>query len=246
MTDRARRDIVLSIVIPAFNEAGSIGSSLEKVKEYLQDKAFTSEVIVVDDGSTDGTAAVAEAVLDDWPLSKVLKRSKNLGKGYSVREGVLESSGGAVLFSDADLSTPIEEADAFLSRLGEGYDVVIGTRAHRDSDIQVRQPYVRETMGKAFNLLVRLFFLPGFKDTQCGFKIFRRTTALDVFRRARIRGFAFDVEVLVLCRKLKYSVSQVPVIWRNSPPSRVRMIRSSFAMLKDLLRIRFSGAGKKP
>ncbi len=238
MTIQTGNEAALSLIIPAHNEAARIGPSLQKIREYLGRRFPSAEIIVVDDGSRDATAATAENALKDWPRGKVLSRPKNMGKGYSVREGVLSSGGRMVLFSDADLSTPIEELDGLVPEVNQGFDVVIGSRALPDSDIRVRQSAIRERMGKTFNLLVRILVLPGIRDSQCGFKLFRREAALDVFGRLRVRGFAFDVEALALCRKLGYKVKEVPVVWLNSPPSRVRMVRSSAGMLRDLFRIR--------
>jgi dolichyl-phosphate beta-glucosyltransferase len=240
MTDRAAGNVFLSLVIPAYNEASRIGPTLEKIIAYLARRGEACEIIVVDDGSGDGTAATARDAIRGWPRARVLSLPKNRGKGYAVREGVLASSGRAILYSDSDLSAPIEELDKLLPDLDRGYDAVIGSRALPGSDIRIRQSALRESMGKAFNLLVRLLVLPGVRDTQCGFKLLRREVALDVFGRLRIRGFAFDVEALALCRKMGYKVKETPVVWMNSPPSRVRIVRSSAGMLRDLLRIWWS------
>jgi dolichyl-phosphate beta-glucosyltransferase len=238
MTDQTRQEIFLSIVVPAYNEADRIGPSLAAIARYLEGKSFASEVIVVDDGSEDRTAEEARKAVDPLPHGRVLSREKNIGKGYSIREGVLVSGGRVILFTDADLSTPIGEFDKFLPLLERGDDIVIGSRALPDSVIEVRQSRLRETMGKTFNLLVRTFVLRGFRDTQCGFKAFRRPAAKDLFARLRTKGFAFDVEVLVLAREMGYRISEVPVVWRNSPSSRVRLARSSWRMLGELWRIR--------
>lgn len=238
MTDRSADSVELSIVIPAYNEEKRIGPSLEKIRAYLARKPFTSEVIVVDDGSTDRTAQVAREALEGRILYEVSRREKNIGKGFSVREGVLASSGQVILFTDADLSTPIDELDKFLQRLDEGFDMVIGSRAIPGCEIRVRQAAPREAMGRFFNRLVRLFVMRGCPDTQCGFKALRRGPAIDLFSKLQTRGFSFDVELLVLARKAGYRIAEIPVVWCNSPPSRVRIIRSSWQMLKELWRIR--------
>ena len=238
MTEREPRGVFLSIVIPAYNEERRIGASLEKVRAYLASKPFAAEVIVVDDGSTDRTSAVARETLPAGPPLRTIRLESNQGKGYAVRTGVLASTGETVLFTDADLSTPIEELDKFLTRLEEGFDVVIGSRAVPGCDIRVRQARPREAMGKFFNRLVRLFVMKGCPDTQCGFKVFRRKAALDLFSRLETKGFAFDVEVLLLARKRGYRIAEVPVVWCDSPPSRVRLVKSSWQMLRELLRIR--------
>jgi dolichyl-phosphate beta-glucosyltransferase len=238
MEDRAPEKIFLSVVIPAYNKEGSIAATLKTVAAYLASRAFAAEVIVVDDGSRDRTAEVARETLAGRVASRVVRRDRNLGKGASVREGVLMASGEIVLFSDDDLSTPIRELDKLVAAIRAGADVAIGSRAMPESDIRVRQPRPREMMGKAFNLLVRLFVLKGYCDTQCGFKAFRRAAAMDLFSRLRTAGFAFDVELLVLCRELGYGVAEVPVVWSDSRPSRVRFIRGSLGMLKEIMRIR--------
>jgi dolichyl-phosphate beta-glucosyltransferase len=238
MTHPNGEKVFLSVVVPAYNEEDRIGPCLAAIASYLGSKPFSSEVIVVDDGSEDRTADIVRESLPSIPHGRVLSRGENAGKGYSVREGVLASSGGLILFTDADLSTPITELDKFLPRLERGDDVVIGSRALPDSVIEVRQSRPRETMGKAFNLLVRMLVLRGLRDTQCGFKAFRRAAAMDLFSRLRTTGFAFDVEILMLARRLDYRVVEVPVVWRNSPSSRVRLVRSSWRMLKELLKIR--------
>ena len=238
MSDNGPKKIYLSIVFPVFNAERHIATSLEATVAYLAGKAFTAEVIVVDDGSSDRTAEAAGAALAGRVPSRVIRRENNRGKGASVREGVLEASGEVILFSDDDLSTPIGEFDKLQAALEAGADVAIGSRALPGSDIRVRQRRPRETMGKIFNLLVRLFVLKGYRDTQCGFKAFRRAAAMDLFSRLQTPGFGFDVEVLALCRELGYRVIEVPVVWRDSRPSRVRFIRGSLGMLKEIMRIR--------
>jgi dolichyl-phosphate beta-glucosyltransferase len=236
MTHPNGENVFLSVVVPAYDEEERIGPSLAAIGSYLGSKPFSSEVIVVDDGSGDRTAEVAAAARGI--PSRVIRLERNRGKGRAVREGVLAAAGEVILFSDADLSTPITELDKFLPRLERGDDVVIGSRALADSVIEVRQSRPRETMGKAFNLLVRILVLRGFRDTQCGFKAFRRAAAMDLFSRLRTTGFAFDVEILMLARRLGCRVAEVPVVWRNSPSSRVRLVRSSWRMLRELLKIR--------
>jgi dolichyl-phosphate beta-glucosyltransferase len=238
MSDIDPHAVRLSVVVPTYNKASRIAASLEAVAAYLAAKPFTAEIVVVDDGSSDGTAAAARAALAGRLPHRVLGREKNLGKGASVREGVLAAAGEVILFCDDDLSTPIDELDKALAALEAGADVVIGSRALPGSDIRVRQRRPREWMGKAFNLLVRLFVLKGYRDTQCGFKAFRRGPAKDIFGSLRTPGFGFDVEVLVLCRERGYRVAEIPVAWCDVRPSRVRMFTGSWGMIKDLRRIR--------
>jgi dolichyl-phosphate beta-glucosyltransferase len=240
MSDHEPLTIRLSVVIPAYNKETKIAATLEAVKAYLARKPFVSEIVVVDDGSTDRTAGAARAALAGCRPSQVLHRDRNMGKGASVKEGVLAASGALILFCDDDLSTPIEELDKAIVALEAGADVVIGSRAHPGSEIRVRQHRPREWMGKAFNLLVRLFVLKGFRDTQCGFKAFRAAAAKDIFSRLHTAGFGFDVEVLVLARAVGYRVAEIPVVWCDVRPSRLRIFKGSWSMLKDLWRIRRS------
>ena len=238
MSDRKPKGIHLSVVIPTYNAAARIAASLEAVATYLAGRPFVAEIMVVDDGSTDGTADAARAALSGFRHARVLRRERNLGKGASVKEGVLAAAGEIILFCDDDLSTPIAEVDKALTAIEAGADVVIGSRALPDSDIRVRQRRPREWLGKVFNVLVRLFFLKGYRDTQCGFKAFRRGPARDIFTSLGTAGFGFDVEVLVLCRERGYLVAEIPVAWCDARPSRVRMFKGSWEMLRDLWRIR--------
>lgn len=227
----------LSVVIPAFNEEDRIGATLNSICDYLGKQPYTSEVIVVDDGSRDRTAERAAESLRGMESRAILRLPRNMGKGAAVKEGVMKAAGKFILFSDADLSTPIEELDKFWPWMDQGFDVVIGSRALAGADIQVRQSFFRELMGKTFNVFVRRLLMKGIPDTQCGFKLFRGDAAKSIFSRVAIDGFSFDVEALYLCRR-DHRIRQVPVIWRNSPQSKVRIVRSSLGMLWDLLRIR--------
>jgi dolichyl-phosphate beta-glucosyltransferase len=238
MPYQPERAVYLSVVIPAWNEEKRIGPSLVEVGKYLTGKSFISEVIVVDDGSTDGTAEVAAETLAMRVPFRIIGLGQNRGKGHAVKEGVLAAAGEVILFSDADLSTPIEEFEKFLPWLEWGDDVIIGSRALKESDVRIHQNPLRQTMGKLFNVLVRLFVLGGIRDTQCGFKAFKRPAALDLFSRLETEGFAFDVEILTLARRLDYRIREVPVVWKNSPPSRVRIMAGSARMLRELWRIR--------
>lgn len=238
--DPMTEDILLSIVIPAYNEEARIGRTLQKIREYLARQDYAAEMIVVDDGSRDRTAEKAAEMLRGMKNGCIIRRRRNAGKGYSVKEGILHSQGELVLFSDADLSTPIEELEKFLPWLQAGYDVVLGSRAFPDSDIQIRQNFFREFMGKSFNVFVRLWLIKGIPDTQCGFKLFRGDVAREIFRLVRTKGFSFDVEALYLSLRSGYKIKQVPVCWRNSPPSKVRILKSSVQMLLELIMIRLA------
>jgi len=211
----------LSLVIPAYNEEKRLPVALARIAEWLGSRtpAVRTEVLVVDDGSSDRTAAVAEKTAAGLGLEfRVLRLPANRGKGAAVREGVLASAGDHVLVTDADLSTPIEEIEKLLAC---GAPVAIGSRAVDATLVKQRQSIFRVASGKAFNLLVRLLVVSGIRDTQCGFKLFRRDAAREVFSRASVDRFAFDVEALLLARRLGYTIAEVPVLWFNSPDTRV-------------------------
>jgi len=229
---------ILSIIIPAYNEEKRLAGALAKMQDYLSARDYKWEIIVVDDGSADRTSDIAKEVIKGGNLM-VIKNPTNCGKGYSVRTGVLASKGNIVLFSDADLSTPIEEFDKMLPCIEKGYDIVIGSRMLPESVIEVRQPRYREIMGKTFNILIRTLGLGRFKDTQCGFKCFRREAALKIFNLQKINGFAFDVEILYIAQKFGLKIKDVPVRWINSPDSRVGIVGGSLSMLMALLKIKF-------
>ena len=229
----------LSVVIPAFEEAARIGSTLEQVRGYLHDQSFDSEVVVVVDGGQDGTLALVRAAMAEWPALRVLNNDASLGKGYAVRRGMLAACGHYLLFSDADLSTPIAEVGRLIAALEAGGDIAIGSRAIAGSDVRVPQAWWRQSMGRVFNHIVRLVAVPGIRDTQCGFKCFRRDAARRIFALQRITGFCFDVELLWIARRLGYRVVEVPIVWVNDPSSRVSPVTDSFRMLVDLARLRY-------
>ncbi len=231
--------IQLSVTIPTYNEADRIGPSLQRVWDYLRSRygAGGFEMIVVDDGSRDSTVAAVEQFRTRAPELQLIRFSQNRGKGAAVRAGMIAATGKAVLFSDADLSTPIEEVEGALRLLADGGDVVIGSRALAGSRILVRQHRLRESMGRLFNRLVRILLQIPFRDTQCGFKLFRREAAHAVFQRACIDGFAFDVEAILIAMQLGYAVCEMPVRWINDPASRVTLILHPAQMLADLWRI---------
>lgn len=228
----------LSVVVPAYNEARRLRRTLPGLVEYLGRLEEPAEVIVVDDGSTDGTAAVVTELTRGHPEVSLLRSPANRGKGASVRRGMLAAREDHVLFTDADLAAPIEEAAKLRVKLAEGYDVAIGSRRLQSSDVQVRQPWGRALAGRLFSTVVWCFLLPGVRDSQCGFKAFRRPAAEVLFRRQRLDGFGFDVEVLWLARRLGYRAVEVPVVWRDDPESHIRLGRDGLRMCLDLARLR--------
>jgi len=230
----------LSVIIPAYNEEDRLLSTLSRIDEYLREQPYRYELIVVSDGSRDGTARVAMEWRPDGCPLKVIDRKENRGKGYSVREGTELAEGEYILFSDADLSTPIEEVVKFLPLLEGGTDIVIGSRSLGDSEVVVHQPFYREMMGRIFNGMVQFLAVKGIIDTQCGFKSFSRRAVEKIFPRCLIEGFAFDVEILFLARKLGLSVKEIPVRWFNAPGSSINPIRDSLAMFREICQIRLN------
>jgi dolichyl-phosphate beta-glucosyltransferase len=227
----------LSVVIPAFNEEKRLPQTLAAVMVFLKRQPYTSEIIVSDDGSQDRTVQIAGEFLRDFP-HQILVTPQNRGKGHAVRRGMLAATGDYVLFTDADLSTPIEEAERFLEHLEKDQDVVIGSRALPGSQVEIRQNFLRETMGKVFNFLAQAWTFKGVHDSQCGFKGFRREAAQKLFRLQKLDGFSFDVEIVYLAQKSGLRLLELPVIWRNSTQSRVRIFRDPLKMFWDILRIR--------
>ncbi len=226
----------LSVVIPGFNEEKRLAPTLAQIVAYLQKQKYTSEIIVVDDGSRDRTTEVAEEKLAGFP-HRILKQNLNQGKGAAVKRGMLEAEGDYLLFTDADLSTPIEEAELLMAHLEKGFDIAIGSRALPQSHVQIHQNILRETMGKIFNRIARLTSFKRIQDSQCGFKCFRREAARSLFQAQKLKGFSFDAEVLYLAQKRGYRIAEVPVTWRNSPQSRVHILKDSLRMLWDVIRI---------
>ena len=230
-----------SLVVPAFDEAARIERAISEIAAWRGRRpgGWDWEVIVVDDGSSDGTAELARAAAGrhDLPLT-ILRHGRNRGKGAAIRTGILAATGDPVLVSDTDLSTPLEEWTKLAERLPTS-PVAIGSRAVDERLVRKRQPFYRQFMGKSFNAFVRLLAVPGIGDTQCGFKLFRGDVARDLFSRARIDRFAYDVEILYLARRHGIAIAEVPVLWFNSPESKVAVVRDSLRMLRDLLRIRW-------
>ena len=229
----------LSIIIPAYNEEQRIGKTLFTMKEYFKSQNYDYEVIVVDDGSRDDTVLKSQesSLALDGKL-KVVKNGINRGKGFSVKNGILNSSGEYILISDADMSTPIQEVEKLLKHIKDGNDVVIGSRSIQGSDIRVYQPWYRQIMGKTFNLFVKTLLFRGINDTQCGFKLFRGDVARNIAQKMRIEGFCFDVEMLYLAKKSGFKVKEIGVVWENSPDSRVTVVNSSLNMFFDLFKIK--------
>ncbi|HEY6394720.1 MAG TPA: dolichyl-phosphate beta-glucosyltransferase [Candidatus Binataceae bacterium] len=229
----------LSIVVPAYNEALRIDTTLRKIPIYAAAQPFPIEVVVVDDGSTDATAEVVAR----FPEVRMLRVSPNRGKGHAVRHGALASAGEFVLFTDADLSAPIEEADKLLSALQSGAAAAVGSRALRRELIGVRQPVFRDYSGRIYNLLVRLFTGLRIHDTQCGFKLFRMDATRRAFELQRVEGFGFDPELLFLIERTGGKIVEVPVRWNHDAATKVRFPRDPIRMFADLISLRVRSIG---
>ncbi len=232
----------LSIVIPAYNEAARLGPTLERILAYLAGRPLTAEILVVDDGSTDGTVAVAAAFADRGVV--VHRQDKNRGKGAAVRSGVLASRGAEVLLVDADLSTPIEDVERLQPYLAEAA-VVLGSRSVPGANVTLHQPFYRELMGRTFNLLIRMLGVRGFHDTQCGFKLLDGTVARSLFADLLVERFAYDVELVWLAQRRGYKVAEVGVTWANSPRSSVDPLRDSARMIWDVAILRWRHRGQE-
>ncbi len=225
----------LSIIIPAYNEENRILTTLNKIHAYLANKKYDYEIIVVDDGSKDRTVELVK----QQKYARVLQNPQNKGKGYSVKYGMLAAKKEWVLFTDADLSTPIEELDK-LKQYTNDYEVIIGSRGLAQSQVRVHQPLYRELPGKIFGSLVRIICLKGIQDSQCGFKLFSQKATKQIFSRQTINRFGFDVEVLHLARKYGYPIKEVPVIWINSRSTKLNLFTDSISMFKDILKVRLN------
>lgn len=228
---------MLSLVVPAYNESERLPPSLVRMREHLDRAGEEYEVIVVDDGSTDSTAAAVERAAADWPQLRLLRLERNVGKGGATRAGMLAARGEHRAFSDADLSTPLEELPRLRAHLRDDCQVAIASRAG-DAQIEVHQDARRELMGKTYNLLLRILVLPGIHDSQCGFKVFTATAAEACFGPLQTLRFGFDAEVLLRARRNGWRIAEVPVRWRHVEASRVHPLRDASRMLLDLVLLR--------
>ena len=234
----------LTVIIPAYNEQTRIADSLYIIKEYLSKQHYRSEIIVVDDGSSDMTTEIVKFI-DIYGKEQLehaegtlIENHKNIGKGYSIAKGMLLASGDIVLFMDADHSTHIGEIEKLFPYFDFGFDMVIGSRNMQTSIVD-KKPWYRNLMSQLFNLSVRLIVVDGIQDTQCGFKAYRHKVAHDIAQQQRIYGFGFDVEHLYIAQKLGFKIREVAIEWKYSDGSKVAPIRDSITMFLDLIRIRW-------
>jgi len=238
--------VELSVVIPAYNEAERIGPTIEALRAYLRANGVDYEIIVVSDGSTDATESIVKQHVQNDSRIKLVDYHPNKGKGRAVRVGMLEARKTNVLLSDADLATPIEDLEKLQQKaLENGCDVVVGSRALKESVVIGWRPWYRELSGIVFNKFVRLLAVPGIHDTQCGFKYFRNGAAARIFPQARLDGFGFDVEALFLARKLGYRIGETGVRWKNSPATKVSVFRHTLPMVCEVVRVRINDWKKR-
>jgi glycosyltransferase involved in cell wall biosynthesis len=228
----------LSIVIPAYNESARIERTVERVLSCVEAQGWDAEVLVVDDGSTDQTADIVQHWMERYPRLHLIKNDGNRGKGYSVRNGLLQASGEIVMFTDADLSAPMEEAERLFAAIEQGADVAIGSRWLEKARQTIHQPLYRRFFGRCFNWVTRTVMGLPFKDTQCGFKAFRRSAAQVIFRLQRIERWGFDPEILFIARKLGYDIREVPVTWGHDERSRMSYLKDGMKMLEEMAVIR--------
>jgi len=224
----------VSVIVPAYNEETRIQPTLERLVAYLERNFLQYEIIVIDDGSTDSTANRVQKMAAANPHVVLRSLPLNRGKGRAVREGMNMARGDAVLFTDADLSTPVEEIALAMAELKRDFAVIIASRRHPNSVIVRRQNWAREVIGRLFNRVVRALFSLPFKDTQCGFKCFTETAAKEIFARATIDTFSFDVEILMIAMGLGYPIKEIPVCWTNAPGSKVRPLRNTATIVYEL------------
>lgn len=227
----------LGVVVPAYNEEPRLRATLNRIKEYLDQASMTWQVVVVSDGSTDGTERIAREFAEADERFRLIAYQPNRGKGHAVRVGMLALDAEWRLLCDADLATPIEEVESLFAA---GKPVAIGSRALDRSRLEIRQPFYREWAGRAFNKAVQLLGVRGIRDTQCGFKLFRGDVAEQVFSRCRLDGYGFDFEALMLARVFGFEIAEVPVRWRHQEGSKVRLLRDGLKMLWDLLILRLT------
>jgi dolichyl-phosphate beta-glucosyltransferase len=225
-----------SIIIPAWNEERRIGGSLAKIADFVHGHSQSIEVIVSDDGSQDATAGIVEEFARRYPFVRLL-RNRHGGKGAAIKAGVAAGEGQYLVISDADLAVPIEEVLKFLPPALDGYDVAIASREGKGAK-RINEPYYRHLMGRVYNLLVQVAAVPGIRDTQCGFKAFRREVARQIFPQQTIEGWGFDVEILFIARRFGYRVVEVPVTWYYGAESKVRPVKDTLGMVRDLWQVR--------
>lgn len=231
------KEIYLSIVVPAYKEEDRIHKILDAIKEYQDSHEFLTETIIVIDGSPDKTSESARKYADEIENLRIIDRKENKGKGYSVKEGVLQAIGRYILFTDADNSTPIKQVDKLL-KYAETYDVVIGSRYCKGGKLARPQPFYRIMGSRILNHFIQTLAVPGIKDTQCGFKLFEAKAAQKIFKRQTFDRFSFDIEILAIAKSLKIWIKEVGITWYDDPHSTVNPIKDGIRMIKDSWQVR--------
>lgn len=231
-------NIYLSVVIPVFNESNRIDKGLQEIIKFLKSQSYQSEIILVDDGSTDDTYTKAQSFLKRVANFNIIRHQTNQGKGAAIKSGILKASGEYILFTDIDLSTPIAEIEKLLVGL-ENHDLAIGVRRHPQAKVIQHQSFFRESLGHIFTKLTNVLVAPGIFDATCGFKAFRKSAARKIFNTSKLTGWAFDAEVLFLARKFGYSISQMPIVWANDEGTKVHILKDGTQAFIDLLKIRW-------
>jgi len=232
-------EIYLSVVLPAYNERDKIEKTLNVICEYLNDK-YKYEIVVVDDGSKDETSSIVEEIAKRNSSIKLLKNDINQGKGYSLKKGILASSGKYIIFTDCDLSTPFEYVDKILLFLEKDYDIVIGSRKLKDSLIEIHQPFWREFMGSVYYFFAHLLIIKDICDFNCGFKGYKREVAHHLYGLSGLKRWGFDVEIIFLARKFNYKMKEVPVLWRNANTTKVNPLLDAIRSFIELIQIRLN------
>ena len=228
----------LSIIIPAYNEEERLGDTLMHLRAYVEKQSFETEVLIVDDGSTDGTIQLIKDAAKQFPALRLIQHEKNTGKGGAVKTGMLAAKGEWRLFMDADYSTAVTEFDKFLPHLKEA-DILIGSRYIEKDSIKIRQPWKRRIGSRGFNLLVQRTLLPGIVDTQCGFKVFSAAATEAIFPLQTLQRWAFDVELLTIAHELGYKIKEIPVSWYDAQQSRLKVRKAATQLVKDIRTIQF-------
>lgn len=233
------------MIVPAYDEESRLGPTLDRICSYLETKSYSWIVVAVSDGSRDRTPQIVEEKSAINNHIRLIHYTLNRGKGYAVRTGMLQIEAEYLLFSDADLAAPIEEIEKLWPSMEAGAQVAIGSRPLKDSRLEIRQPWHREMLGRAFNLAVQTLAVKGIKDTQCGFKLFTNQAAKEIFSRCKLDGFGFDFESLMIARDLGYRIEEIPIRWAHQEGSKVVLMRDGPRMLRDLVKLRLMGKRKR-
>ncbi|MDD5439342.1 MAG: glycosyltransferase family 2 protein [Candidatus Omnitrophica bacterium] len=234
----------LSVVIPAYNEAKKIRTTFSRLDRFFSQKPYQMEYVFVNDGSADNTLDIIREMTRGRNDVLILANEKNMGKGYTLRRGMLSAGGDYILFMDADMATPLGAFNDFEEHLGD-YDIIIGSRWLKESNIKIPQPWYRRSMGIVFYMIIRAWFLKSVTDTNCGFKCYRRDVAKDIFSTQVLEGWGFDVELLYIAQKRKYRIKEVPVIWAHGRGSKVNLFSVPFLTLRELMTIKINDWKKR-